>query len=390
MLNKFIVLLATAMPGIQRLIIFFILAHFFSTKIMGEFSNDYYIVQSLLFFTTIGISGLVLIRVPKLKNSAEFIQKSLLTSFFFSILFILVLFILSEFNSIYFFIESSLLLLSWSLYMIIRHLFLATKEYNKILLYDILVLLFFGIGLLFNPNYIVLQLAIAYLLVNLIYLIQKFSSFKSYELLKKEDLIKSISISASNFLSGATFLILVPLINYKYGNDYAGLLGFSLALLSMLLLFPRAMSYHYLPLMSKNINEKLIFSKIYFTFQKFNFLFLITMFLLSIFMYFMLKYFMNTEVFNLESSLSIFFMFSLVIISSQIALPVSNILYVHEELNILLKINLYVFLLFLILVILFLSMDNNIINIIILLFSIFILNIIKFIFIKQNSRRYIK
>lgn len=67
----------------------------------------------------------------------------------------------------------------------------------------------------------------------------------------KADAIKSIELSISNVISGGVVLLL-PYAALKYfGNEYSALISLALSLGVLLALVPRAMSYKYLPLISK-------------------------------------------------------------------------------------------------------------------------------------------
>lgn len=337
MINKIILLIVTALPGIIKVLIFILIEKLYSTNSLGEFSNDYYISQLFIIITAVGLSGIVMINISKSKNHQENIFKVINTCIIFCISILPVYILIYKFDLI-FFLESFLLLISMSIYLIIRHYFLALKCYSKLLIYDLILSLLLLIFILnFNDLNIIQKIYIPYLVISILFIIKlKKINFKYLGI---NDVKQSFHISLTNFFSGGIYFFLIPLSNKTLGIEYSALMGMILTISSVIILFPRAFSTYYLPNISIGIEDKISSIKLYRRMVRINYLTLIILFLFTLLFLFLIKNFLFANLFTLDNSELLYILLMFSVLVSQLSLVPSNFIMVLKKNEITFKIN---------------------------------------------------
>ena len=337
MINKIILLIVTALPGIIKVLIFILIEKLYSTNSLGEFSNDYYISQLFIIITAVGLSGIVMINISKSKNHQENIFKVINTCIIFCICVLPVYILIYKFDLI-FFLESFLLLISMSIYLIIRHYFLAIKLYSKLLIYDLILSLLLLIFILnFNDLNIIQKIYIPYLVISILFIIKlKKINFKYLGI---NDVKQSFHISLTNFFSGGIYFFLIPLSNKTLGIEYSALMGMILTISSVIILFPRAFSTYYLPNISIGIEDKISSIKLYRRMVRINYITLIILFLFTLLFLFLIKNFLFANLFTLDNSELLYILLMFSVLVSQLSLVPSNFIMVLKKNEITFKIN---------------------------------------------------
>jgi len=342
MLNKLFLIITTGLPGIHKLIFFFFIESYLGVFTLGEFSNDYYIIQFFIIFNALGLSSLLMVNLPKknaldeIKNYSSIINVTMLFGLLISFPLIVLLY---ETNILYTIFDAYLLLVGMSGNLIVRHYFLALKMYKHIFIFDLLVLLFFL--LVFTITYF-LEVKISILeLVAIIYL-GSYISFLTYYKMKvlrniipKKEIYLALNVGLVNAFSAGVYFVLIPLVNKKLGVEYAGLIGIIFTISSLLVLIPRAMSMYFLPDISKNILDYKSTEKIYTRYKYINIFSLFSLFIVSLLLLFSFNYYFLDRLFQLKDANIIYILFMSSVLISQLSLAPSNLLIAFEKAEVL-------------------------------------------------------
>lgn len=364
MINKFFLLIATGMPGLHKVVLFSLVNISFSLSTFGKFSNDFYLIQMFLLFNALGLIGLIMIKIPKCNMTIgkEYVSKITATFHFFLILSIPLLFLLKQYDYVFFLFSSFLLLLGMGGNLIARNYYLSHKNYILVVKLDlyVLILLIFSLSYKNDEFSPLLITSLIYISSYYIFLFFEKISF-TYKIIPLIDLKKSFDISIINFLSAGVYFLLIPIVNKKLGVEYAGLIGMISVISTVMLLVPRALSLHYLPDFSRYFSQKKILIRQYKSFVLISFLSLIILFLFSFLVLFILKVFLSMKLFNLDNSIILYILFMFSVLISQLSLPAANMLLALEETKFLTKINfiLVVIYLFSYLIITYFNKINN-------------------------------
>lgn len=248
-MNKLFILLATAMPGLQKLIMFFVCERILTVSELGLFSSDYSLLFVLSYLYAIGWSGLVLTRVPKLDelSGRRYLISILTTAMIYYFLSLIIIITLSLTGMIADLMGSILFSFCWMVYQITRHYRLSKIQYKRILFADIAFLLIFLMFIFFSVPPLVC-ISMAALLSSLI-LIVKGADLR-ISMVSKEDQNKSFEISANNFLYSSILMGLPFIVNSKGDAELAAIIGYFISIFSITLLLSRGVSLYYIPRMA--------------------------------------------------------------------------------------------------------------------------------------------
>ena len=149
-----------------------------------------------------------------------------------------------------------------------------------------------------------------------------------------------------------------------------------------------SLSIYYLPILSKNINNKFLLLNIYKKFSKYNYISLFLLFLFSLIIYFLLSQLLMPELFIIDDSLILYLLLILAMLSSKFSLPISNIFLSYEKTNYMTKINILI-VIFYLFSFLFLSLFTitNLNFIKVFLFVITTGNILRILLLHRISRK---
>ena len=248
-------LAVTAMPGVQRALLVLMVQFYYGLVSLGRFTNDLSIVFVLTHFTAIGWASLILVRVPSSEGLERLLVIRRLLRFIVPILGIAVLIIMGfgilgiAFQPLF----MTSLLVGWTGYQLIRHFFIALRDYQSLLRIDLLCTGCMAALLLWPDNRIdplvamgmPLSALAAAGLLHVMYRSQQRRTRAGSE--SGKDLTSGMQFGMANFLSDGIILLLAPLANLLAGPAYAGLIGLVLSGLGILLLFPRALTMHHIP-----------------------------------------------------------------------------------------------------------------------------------------------
>lgn len=334
MVNKFLVLICTGMPGMQRLIMFAFLERLLSINSLGSFASDYSILQAISFFSAVGWCGIVLARVPKLDEleSKEYLSNVLLTAVTYFLFFIIFLYFLHKFGLLQEYYGGVLFLFSWMLYQILRHNHISYRSYDKIIISDVLSVVVFVV-LVMNGFEALLSTAISYLFSICVLVFRRVGFNLNNSLVCVPDQVKAIQISLSNFLSTSIILMLPFLVEIE-GKEYSALIGYVLSVAAIAQLLPRGISLYYTPKLAISGVQAMSVFKFYFALNVFV-VFLIFSFLCGAYLF--LDEYAAIAVMNVEGSKNIAFYILIAISVGSLTVPASTYMLALERSDYLFK-----------------------------------------------------
>lgn len=259
------VLAVTAAPGGQRLLHFMLIQILCGTEALGRFANDVSIAMMLGLFSAVGWSALILARVPVAGagQSAPVMLGLARGALVFTLLACLPLPLLAWAGWVFEPGWTALLLAGWTAYTLIRHYGLALGTYRILLVMEVLVVLALAAGLgLFGATYPLMAyaaLAIPTALMGalgLILLIVRARAGGGAVPLPAGTARTAAEQAALNLVSAGMSMILVPLTVQVAGQGYGGLVALIGSMTSVLLLFPRALTFNALPALARVVRQQ--------------------------------------------------------------------------------------------------------------------------------------
>jgi hypothetical protein len=247
------------MPGAYKLIIFFSLEHIYGLSLLGNIASWQSIAQVFGFFTAIGWCSLILVRIPKANSRQEKISNynkllgmGILTLIALSIP---IYTIGAYFSNTHQALQILAWLLAWTLYQMPRHYFIAQRSYRAAFTIDATILTASLICLItISEQYISTALASCMLITGLLTSLA-IQSGRTNTVFSMSYERKGLEYGLINLLSGGITLSLIPLAHYLSSSEFAGSISLFLAIISIALLIPRAISTYQLPELSKTINN---------------------------------------------------------------------------------------------------------------------------------------
>jgi len=247
MLEKVEVLVATGLPGLYKILVLFFITETFGLSTVGVFASEFSISQIVAFFTAIGWSSLILVRVPQRQGDSgawcAYISILIMATMSFVPLLIAVFIVyyslgISAYGVI-------CLVISWSLYQMHRHYYVSLKKYRKLILYDsVLIALSIASVAITHENYVSVTISSSMFATFVVFFISDYTNKKiayaGFDL-------KGLELGASNFFSGVIPLAIVPLAHYHVDEQVAGIISIFLAVTAAVLLIPRAISLYKFP-----------------------------------------------------------------------------------------------------------------------------------------------
>ncbi|MFT5851922.1 MAG: hypothetical protein ACI87J_001897 [Colwellia sp.] len=261
--EKLNVIVATGMPGAYKVIVFFLIEILLGATVLGQTASQFSIAQILGFFTAIGWSSLILVRLPKLNDRKELVEEFNSLFSMGIIVYCGLLPIICLIGYCFFSLEITLefmaLSLAWSVYQFPRHYLLSLKEYSKLIVLDLLILIS-TLALVFGTNNPTLSISTPFIISSIIaiFLINYSSGARAGLKLPER---KGIEFGFNNFLSGGLVLSLIPAAQHIAGAEFAGLISLFISITAVSLLIPRAISLSQLPQLAKIGQDKLALLK---------------------------------------------------------------------------------------------------------------------------------
>jgi hypothetical protein len=254
------VLAVTAAPGGQRLLHFMLIQTLCGTEALGRFANDLSIAMMLGLFSAVGWSALILTRVPVADagRTAPVMLGLARGALLFTLLACLPLPLLAWAGWVFEPGWTALLLAGWTAYTLIRHYGLALGCYRALLIMEVLVVLALAGGLaLFGAAhpvtaYAALAIPTAVMgALGLIVLVGRARADGGVAPLPAGTARTAAEQAALNLVSAGMSMILVPLTVQVAGQGYGGLVALIGSMTSVLLLFPRALTFNALPALAR-------------------------------------------------------------------------------------------------------------------------------------------
>jgi O-antigen/teichoic acid export membrane protein len=257
LLHRFTVLAVTAFPGVQRVVVFALVARVSGMAALGRFSSDISVVSLIGFFTAVGWSSVILVRVPKAPD-----QEALAVTTEISALALLslvvgcaVLTVLRTWGLVFHLFDSCAYLSAWTGYQLVRHYFIAAQRYYRLLLAEVLILASVCVLLAVFPAssevipYRALSIPLGTLVVGSASCLWWRAWRKGVWPLRigAGTVVTGLEFGANNMISGGMAMIIPPLVVRVAGAGYGGLLGLISSLLGIVGLVPRAMALQKLP-----------------------------------------------------------------------------------------------------------------------------------------------
>ncbi|KAB2963744.1 hypothetical protein [Zoogloea sp.] len=259
------VLAVTAAPGGQRLVHLALVQLACGTEALGRFANDLSIAMMLGLFSAVGWSALVLARVPVAAagQAAPVMFGLARGALLFTLLACLPLPLLAHLGWVFEPGWTALLLAGWTAYTLIRHFGLALGHYRILLVLETLLVAVLGTGLLGlgarHPvmAYAAFAVPAALLgLAGLLLLALRSRALGGAQALPQGSARTAAEQATLNLVSGGMSMILVPLTVQLAGERYGGLVALIGSLTSVLLLFPRALSFNALPALARALRQQ--------------------------------------------------------------------------------------------------------------------------------------
>mgnify|MGYP006100771781 CR=1 FL=1 len=326
-MNKFFVLLVTAMPGLQKLIIFILSERLLSVSALGEFSSDYSILLVLSFLNSVGWAGLIMVRVPKLQSMDEhrYLFKVLETCTAYYLLSLGIIFILHHYGMITDLINAALYSFAWMIYQIVRHYRLAKGDYGRILISDIVILIIFTVlmAIIQRP---LLSLFVSTFVAALLLIVKPLIIER--KLISWTDQIKSLEISVNNILNAAILMSLPFIANIGGEVEIGALIGYFLPFFTMSLLLSRGISLFYIPHLasSSGMALSILFKK----FNVLNFIIVIVVIVLTYLLFMLLKPYLGFLSFDVLGRANLIVGLVLAVTVGALSMPASSFLLAKE------------------------------------------------------------
>lgn len=349
-LEKVEALAATGMPGAYKVLIFFFIQKIHGLSALGNIAAYQSAAQILGYFTAIGWCSLILVRVPKEEKRKERLNifNSLttmgsITLFGITILLFLYGRVTGFYDAAY---EVFIWLCAWTYYQLPRHYFVSQKRYRAALSVDVLVITgSLCISYFSQPEELSTNLA-GFMLVSGLAAVLAVQEKKIKYPKRFRFELKGIEYGMVNLLTGGIALSLVPLASTLESETFAGALSMFIALTSVALLIPRAVSINLMPELAKNSSDHDLLKRSISKMQK---QISVSNIFTTLFSVFVALYIFLQE-YQLNFRLEALIIFLLIVFQSAIsiqALTFFNALMVQEKSRQLLKLNATSFLVFL-------------------------------------------
>ncbi|MDA9045001.1 hypothetical protein N9H95_03780 [Gammaproteobacteria bacterium] len=319
-----LLLLATGMPGLSKIIILLTLEKSLDINVLGNFSNSFYAIQFLLVFTALGFAGRILAAVPIIKNieKQKYLVKTINSFILLSITItplILILYLLGSLSNL---TSTFILMVFMGIQMIIRHYFMALKDYRSIFIIDSFLIIIYLV-LFYYLNDIYISISLAYLCPALLLSLRLFKKYE-FKLLDADNVKESFNISINNFFSGGVYLLVIPVASFSIGVMYGAFFALIHAIINSLFLISNALGIYFIPSLSKANDNRVRFNKILKYFSLVNTIVLIFFAIACFILYLILSELLLVEIFLLEDAFYLYMLFYFALMSSKTTLPIAS------------------------------------------------------------------
>ncbi|MCG3203046.1 MAG: hypothetical protein NFCOHLIN_02963 [Gammaproteobacteria bacterium] len=341
-------LIVTGMPGAQRLMIVFLIQYEYGLEVLGKFTNDISIVFMITLFTAIGWANLILVRVPAARSRERLAVVRELMRYILPTIAVggCAIAILGYMNRAFEPGSMIVVLIGWTGYQLVRHYLISVSEYEIILRIDAactgcIALLLAGPLTFLNP---LLCMGVPLGAISMWGWIQVERGAKGIKYEKCQARNNScrsgLEFGLTNFLNEGMTLLLGPISAMAAGVAYAGVIGLITAFLSIVLLFPRALTMHYMPRLAvADKEERKTFFEVFRAYRRYLHVMVVAMAFGAVIVGIIISWYIDERGMGVERAWAILLLVLANAVVNQMALPDSVRLIVKEKSQLMVRIN---------------------------------------------------
>lgn len=341
-------LIATGMPGVQRLMIVSLIQYEYGLEVLGEFTNDLSIVFMITLFTAIGWANLILVRVPAAQGGERLCVVHDLMRYIVPAVGVggCTIAILGYVNQAFAPASMIVVLVGWTGYQLVRHYLISVRDYERLLQIDAActgsIALLLAVPMTFVNPLMCMGIPLTAIAFGGWIRVERGARLIKHQKPPTGDgsLRTGLEFGMTNFLNEGMTLLLAPITASVSGVAYAGVIGLSTAILSVVLLFPRALTMHYMPKLAMAVKkESEEFSAVFRTYRRYLYLLVGAMAIGALSGGVITGWYIDESTMGLEKAWAIFLMILVNAVVNQMALPDSVRLIVKEQSQLMVRIN---------------------------------------------------
>ena len=255
-MDKFLLVLCTAFPGLQKLILLITIAAVYNSDIVGLYSVDIGVATFFSFITSVGYAAILLKKIPSSDHDLKIatLSSNIINCLILSTSLIPFIFVMSKIGWVHDFLGVSVALISIGLNQIFRHFYLAERNYLHLLILDLLafILQIVAITLSTKNSFLILS---SLTTISVLFICSKFLRLKI--LFLKETVFENDAIQfALNNIVSAGIAALIPMILLKYYTaSFTGVVSTYISGLSFFMILIRSFSNYLIPALIIKIKE---------------------------------------------------------------------------------------------------------------------------------------
>ncbi|WP_322025769.1 hypothetical protein [Burkholderia sp. BCC1977] len=261
LLGRLEALVCTGAPGLYRVLTFWLIQRIYSLDELGHAASNLSIAQMIGFFTAIGWSTLILVRIPACDGKQEargaFYSLAAMAGWTATVA-TLACVLVSATGFVAFDLGGVVALMwGWTVYQLARHFFMSYRRYRIAIAFDGLLiagscaLLWVGMQHGYSAS---LCLAVALIVVAVAMFVAIGAPARGALSMRID--VKGLQFGLTNFLSGGIALAIVPAAKAMCGASFAGMLSLFSSVTAVGNLLPRAISIAQLPDLVKRKKDK--------------------------------------------------------------------------------------------------------------------------------------
>lgn len=284
--NNFYLFGTTAFPGVHKIVLLFVINAVFSLEITADFINDIFILYLLGYYTVFNWSNFILVDMMKLTKEKHqvFFGKILGLSFWSNLPLIIALFAIYKLGWISDFYGFSFLVITWSYHQLWRHYLISKKRFRNLFFSDTIILTFSILLIILASKldwniYFLLSFPVLVIPLCMENLLPVFEYGRFNSRVYK----RAMNYTLINLTIGGIQLIFAPISHHLLSAEMTRSIGFTSNLANVALLFPRALSFQFIPQLSGKVRQgREEFKKMFFYFLKKNNQVIVAMFILGL------------------------------------------------------------------------------------------------------------
>lgn len=290
-LSTLIILIVTAIPGLQKLIVLTFIGYLYNSEILSAFINDTFIVLIISYFTAYNWANILIADIHKFPKTHQvrLLIKISCYSFVYCVLSLSIILLLYYTGLIVDCLGCIVYIFCLTIYQIWRHYYITNHFYNDVLKFDCVIILSSIASAFIGSKYSTLLLigqSIPFLIPVIYFYYEKeikvkfsIKLFKGY--FNKNLNIRAIQNGISSFSTTSIPLFMAPIAYQLLKSEYTSVIGYFTNVANIILLIPRSFALHNIPTLAKAYRDKLIFETLYENYKKNIFKIILVLFILS-------------------------------------------------------------------------------------------------------------